>query len=407
MAIITIGTVTPVLLYPATGEVVLIANRDITNSIIVGPDPGMFNPQGSSGQIQFLNVTQIDPLSFSVFDGSDPVYGISLAGNVQVQVTAGSTYWSPSPAQVAAQINALGLMKDTTGQLINTTTGGTTSAVNSTNLSVIAQTSGDTIANEIAVAGVPAINKKTTTQAANGQAIAAGATATLTAITNINQPAYNLHFTATAGASSTKPWYTVVLKWVDTASGFTVQTDAFTFFMSGTSNVMSGVIYGPTDADQLQISVTNNDTVAMTLNTAFFILSSRSNYTTDYCYQFWTTASMPSVPTFQLGPSTPLPTQKVLFSVNRSVGIGVTTSPDYALPVFSGQVAIHTDGTGSNNWDFRFTDKITGTLIYRKTNTGAPATQNEIFIFPRAPVTMNITNNGTVSGIANVEVTAL
>jgi hypothetical protein len=318
---------------------------------------------------------------------------------------------NPSPAQIAAQINALGLMKDTTGQNINTNVTGVAKDASilplAKDTTLAAQTSGgQTIAGNIAASGAPLLNLKSTSQPANALAIAAGVTTALTAVTGINQPAYNLHLTCTAGASSTKPWYTVTLKWVDTTSGFVVQVDAYTAFMSGTANVLSTVIAGPTDADQLQVSVTNNDTVGMTVNTAFIIVSSRL-YNMDYIYQFWTTAAMPAIPTFQIGAAVQVPTQKILFSVNRAVGIGVTTSPDYAMPVYAGPVQVHFDGTGSNNWDIRFTDQLTGTFIHRQTYTGAPALGNVSSIFPRSPITCNITNNGSVSGTANLEVTAV
>lgn len=417
MAIITIGPTTPVLLQPATGEQVLIANRDILNSIIVGPELGMFDVQ--SGNLNYLDVTQIDPLAFTVFDGSAPIYGVSVTGNVQVQVQPGASYWSASPAQVAASINALGLMKDTTGVSINTNVTGVAKDASilplakdtsvtplAKDTTLAAQTSGGaTIASNIAAAGVPAINLKSTNSVASGLAIAAGVTTALTAVTGINQPAYGLHLTATAGAASTKPWYTVTLKWVDTASGFTIQVDSYTGYMSGTSNVLSMVIAGPTDADQLQVSVTNNDTVGMTLNTAFFVVSSRTNYTTDVVYQFWTTAAMPSIPTFQIGAALQVPTEKVLFSVSRTVGVGVTTTPDYVIPVYSGQAFFHFDGGSSNNWDVKITDQFTGATLLRPTVQSAPAYANIPFVMPRTPCSLNITNNGTVLGTANLEIT--
>jgi hypothetical protein len=167
---------------------------------------------------------------------------------------------------------------------------------------------------------------------------------------------------------------------------------------------MSGVVAGPTDADQLQVTVQNNDTVAMTLNTVFFVLSSRNNYTADLCYQFWTTAGMPTVPTFQLGHALQVPTSKILFALNRTVGIGVTTSPQYVLPVYSGPVFIHFDGISSNNWDVQFIEQTTGVILVR-INIGAAGAQNNFITqFPRSPVAMQITNNGTVLGTINLMV---
>jgi hypothetical protein len=380
-----------------------LANNDQTNPVYVSTSPGVKSTDSDAIQVAPLGSIPVDPTFTS--------YIVSAGPSVQCFLMPGGGTWAPSPAQIAAQINALGLMKDTTGSAINTNVTGVAKDASVTPLAkdttLAAQTSGGaTIAGNIATTGAPPINLKSTTQIANGLTITAGTTTALTAVTGINQNAYNLHVTCTSGASSTKPWYTVTLKWIDTASGFTVQVDAYTAFMSSTSNVLSTVISGPTDADQLQVSVTNNDTVTMTVNVGFVIISSRF-YNQDYIYQFWTTAAMPAIATFQIGAAVQVPTQKILFSVNRSVGIGVTTSPDYALPVYAGPVQVHLDGTGSNNWDAVFTDQLTGTFLHRQTYTGAPALGNVQTIWPRAPITCHFTNNGSVSGTLNCEVTAV
>lgn len=372
---------------PRLGDVnVTLYNQDITNVVYISYQQ-WFKPGGG-------NSVPIQPLTSITISAKRAIYVAALVGGVaSLMVLPEGSQAQPSPAQIATQINALGLMKDTTGQTINTTAGGTTTAVNG-------------VPAGISTTGVPLLNLKSTQQIANALAITAGTTTALTAITGINQPAYNLHVTATAGAASTKPVYTVTLKWIDTLSGFTIQVDSFSSFMSGTSNVMSIVIAGPTDADQLQVSITNNDTVTMTVNTAFFILSSRVNYNSDICYQFWTTAGMPAVPTFQLGPAVPVPSEKILFSLSRTVGIGVTTTPLYALPVYSGPVFFHFDGGASNNWDIAFIEQTTGTVNLRQSITAAPPTVNIMCLFPRSPVGVQFTNNGSVLASMNCFVTA-
>jgi hypothetical protein len=380
-----------------------LANNDQTNPVYVSTSPGVKSTDSDAIQVAPLGSIPIDPTFTS--------YVVSAGPSVQCFLMPGGGTWAPSPAQIAAQINALGLMKDTTGSAINTNVTGVAKDASVTPLAkdttLAAQTSGGaTIAGNISTTGAPLINLKSTTQIANGLTITAGTTTALTAVTGINQNAYNVHVTCTSGASSTKPWYTVTLKWIDTASGFTVQVDAYTAFMSSTSNVLSTVIAGPTDADQLQVSVTNNDTVTMTVNVGFVIISSRF-YNQDYIYQFWTTAAMPAIATFQIGAAVQVPTQKILFSVNRTLGIGLTSTPDYALPVYAGPVQVHFDGTGSNNWDVLFTDQLTGTFVHRQTYTGAPALGNVQTIWPRSPVTCHFVNNGSVSGTLNCEVTAV
>jgi hypothetical protein len=388
------------------GVMLTLANQDLVNSVTIA--------RRNNFVIGGSNAASIPPLGSITIDGSRTVWALAPTGTADLLIFPGGGNWAPSPAQVAAQIQLLGLATASNQvagtNAINNPGYGPVTTANPGLLSTLAQqvTQQTAIPNNIAATGVPLLNLKSATTLATSQSIAAGATFTAAAITGINQPAYNLHLTATTTGVPTKPWYTVTLKWIDTASGFTVQFDQFTAFMSSVSAALSTVIYGPADADQLIVSVTNNDTVAMTLNTAYIIISSRSNYTDDRMYQFWPAGgNMPSIPTFQIAAAQPVPTQKIIFSVNRSVGVGVTTAPDYAMPVYQGLAFVLFSGTGSNSWDTVFTDQVTGTIIHRVTFTGAPALGNTQIILPRAPVTMHITNNGTVAGTANCEVTAI
>ena len=375
---------------PKLGDVsVTLYNQDLTNVVYISYQQ-WFAPGAG-------NCVPIQPLTSITISAKRAIYVAALVGGVlPLMVLPEGSQAQPSPAQIAAQINALGLAKDTS--VNNPAFGPSTLAQQVTQQTVIP--------NNIATTGVPALNLKSTTQLASAQTITAGSTANLTAVTGINQPAYNLHITATSGASSTKPWYTVTIKWVDTASGNVVQVDVYTAFMSSTSGALSTIIAGPTDADQIQVAVTNNDTVTMTVNLAFFVLSSRTNYTTDIIYQFWTSGTQPPVATFQLGASISVPTSKVLFSVSRTLGIGLTTTPDYALPTYSGAVTVHFDGTASNNWDVIFTDQFTGAIMHRQTYTGPPAVGNITVQWPRTPITLRFINNGSVLGTLNCEVTA-
>src|SRR4029077_14186281 len=69
------------------------------------------------------DVVQIPPLGASVFSGADDLFVVTTGPTVQLFIMPGATSWSPSPGQIAAQINALGLAKDTSVQA-------TTGAVN-------------------------------------------------------------------------------------------------------------------------------------------------------------------------------------------------------------------------------------------------------------------------------------
>jgi hypothetical protein len=67
----------------------------------------------------------IPPLGSVVLDGTQTVYASSLDASlvIPLQVTPGGRSVQPSPAQVADQLDALGLAKDTSVQAVHTTLG--------------------------------------------------------------------------------------------------------------------------------------------------------------------------------------------------------------------------------------------------------------------------------------------
>jgi hypothetical protein len=377
-----------------------LANNDQTNPVFVSTNPGIKATDTDAIQVAPLGSIPVDPTLTS--------YIVSAGPNVQCFLMPGGGTWAPSPAQVAAQINALGLMKDTTGQTINTTAAGTTTAVGGTTTAVGGTTAAvNAVPGTIAATGVPLLNLRNVLQNVTGQVITAGATFTATTITGITQPSFNLHITATCNVAATKPWFTVRLNWIDTATGLVVQVDAFTTFMSNTASALTTIIAGPTDADSLQIQITNNDTLSMTVNQLFVFMSSRPNYTSDFYYHFWVGGAMPNIPTFQNGASDSFPTNRVIFDISRTLGIGLTTTPAYTLPSYAGNASLNFGGDTSNQWDVTITNVVTGTKYFHII-TAANALLNPIpIILPRMPLKIAFTNNGSVLGNLNCEIVAV
>jgi hypothetical protein len=377
-----------------------LANNDQTNPVFVSTNPGIKATDTDAIQVAPLGSIPVDPTLTS--------YIVSAGPNVQCFLMPGGGTWAPSPAQVAAQINALGLMKDTTGQTINTTAAGTTTAVGGTTTAVGGTTAAvNGVPAGIAATGVPLLNLRNVLQNVTAQVITAGSTFTAATILGITQPSFNLHITATSSGAATKPWFTVKLNWIDNASGLIVQVDSFTAIMSNTASALTTVISGPTDADNLQIQITNNDTQSMTVNQLFCFMSSRPNYTSDYYYQFWAGTAMPNIVGFQIGASASFPTNRLLFDLSRTLGIGLTTTPDYILPAYAGQATISFSGTLSNQWDVFMINPVTGTSLYRISTGGTGVIPPVAFVLPRVPLSLRITNNGSVLGNLNLSVMAV
>lgn len=102
-------------------EIFMLVNPDIINPIYIGNDPGQ----------QLISVPPLGSMTLGA-DNHD-IWVSTNGGNyiVSAYLMPNGSNWTPSPAQVAAQINALGLAKDTTLQTTNTISGNTNTILGS------------------------------------------------------------------------------------------------------------------------------------------------------------------------------------------------------------------------------------------------------------------------------------
>ena len=90
------------MIYPAApGSQVCLANQDLVNPVYVARKPNF--TLGSPAALA------IPPLGSITVNGSKTLWGLATAGTASLLVMPGGGQWAPSPAQVAAQIQALGL----------------------------------------------------------------------------------------------------------------------------------------------------------------------------------------------------------------------------------------------------------------------------------------------------------
>jgi hypothetical protein len=352
------------------GMQVTIANQDLTQTVTLARRNNF--TQGGS------NTLSIPPLGSVTVDASKTIWGLAPAGTLPLIILPGGGQWAPSPAQVAASINALGLAKD--------------SSVNN-------------LPSGIAATGVPLLSNAT--QVANdtsGHVIAAGATLTLGPYTNFTQHSYAAFLAFTAAASSTFPFYTVTTLWTDTTGNQIMHVDSFWTIAALASGLWT-VGLGPISGQSLQIIITNNDTVAVTL-TALYLSQNSRVLTGDQWSNAWNGASMPAVPGFSVGAATRSPANRLLIARTGSLAASAT-SGSYILPLWStgGQLHLLFDGTGSNNWAVRIFDAFTGYQVWQGTLTSGNFVDKQ-WIPARTPYYVNVTNNGSVTGTYWLEVTA-
>ncbi len=120
---------------------VLLANQDLVNPVTVGIRQNLAPGDG--------DCDPIPPLGSIAYTGGVK-YAAATAGTAALLVIAGGTSWAPSPADVALQIQALGLATNAAVLQVNGTLG--TPAQDGT---VAGLSSGGTIAQESQALGVP------------------------------------------------------------------------------------------------------------------------------------------------------------------------------------------------------------------------------------------------------------
>lgn len=254
----------------ATNDAFLVVNNDITNQIFVGNDPG-------------TQVIPIPPLGSISFSKSDHDLWISTGGvsvTVQALLLPAGTQWTPAPSQVAAQINALGLAKDTTVSGVNTTlVFGTNPQLNS-----ISGGAGQSVATDmlnanknvtgqiasILASGVPGgtpggipLLRYTNTLGSNavGVTCTPGLGVNLLTKAPVNQPGYEAIFSLNLPAGvGTNPFLTLIFNWFDATTGLNIKSVFYTLSAgNGVANALQYYINGPCYGNQLSVQAINLD----------------------------------------------------------------------------------------------------------------------------------------------------
>lgn len=347
---------------------VLIVNRDLTNSALIGWDSSV-NPTES---------TLLDPLGSQAFDGKQDLYITAVTGQPQIQVIPGGTQWAPSPAQVAAQINTLGLMKDTTGQTINTTAGGTTTAVNGVPLG-------------ISNTGVPLLNKANNLLNSGAIGIGSGGGTHVFGPVSVTQIGYEFFINVLdSAAGNTNPFVQIDMSWTDSATGQVVAQERWTL-ASGVSSG-SGQPYfgtGPSKGDTLTITATNNGTTQVTVQVAL------NQHSRIYQRDDWRNIT-PSggVNGFTNPNGDPAGSILAAFSFN----INAATTATRLIPLYAGLVTWSINPTTASTFQMSIhTQDQSGGLANSSiffdgvTSTGG---DKGMLTLPRSVCTLQINNNG-------------
>jgi hypothetical protein len=304
-----------------------LANNDQTNAVYVSTSPGVKSTDSDAIQVAPLGSIPIDPTFTS--------YIVSAGPSVQCFLMPGGGTWAPSPAQIAAQINALGLAKNTT---------------------LAAQTTGATIAADVGNTGVPLLTKSTVIFSNLSHVIAQGATWQAFINSTLSKPTYEIFIALGTLAADAQPWAKVQLSWNDSTSNTQVAQQEFCLAVGTTTAIQYHGI-GPIHADQLSVfvislSATNSMTVGL-------IVLNNSN---PALYELWRQETTAAVNGAGLGfANADLQSNYLAGITNAAIAAG---GNDFRLlPLYTGLPIIIQANTSSNTTDLEIRMLVPASLI--------------------------------------------
>lgn len=356
MPTIALSTANPTQLHFAgTGKTVVIANQDPTNSIITGPELGIYVAQAAanSGVLSDPSITVIAPGTAYTFDGADDIWGIALNGSPQVNISVGSL--------------------------------NTSSAFAGTNFVSPSTLIGSGVKQVFAISG-------------GGNQIIPP--------TSLNQAGYELQVQLGINNASANPFLDMIMTWSDSVTGLVVSTEEWVLAAGPNVNNNIYMIKGPTKGDQLSMNLINLDG-AHTLTATVTVAVNSRGWTRDKIY----TLAFNNPPGFTSAGGRGF-TNVIATLDNLSIGAGNSVSR--ILPIYAGDVWLWVDQQGNAAGSANLTLSLVPTSIFGTASifgaspSGGPGSGTGIVKrFPRSHVLLTYTNGGTVSSTVNLKVVAL
>jgi len=361
-----LGVVSAFQLIPAGMGSVNVYNGDTTNILLVSPSP---TPQLS-------NSMPVQPLTNAEFSGQQgALYASAMAGTVAT-VTVSNAQLSPSPAQIAAQISALGLA--TYDEQVNQNT---------------------EIPTNISTTGAPLLNLYNLLEGFS-QTIGAGTSVTKGPF-SIGQISYEFVIEVGTTQNAAIAPCSIQFQWTDSDTGLPTATQVYNVYAAytgggGNAHLIEG--HGPSNSDTLTITITAVS-VAVAVNVA--ILQSSRNY----LRHEWRTqnpAGNISFPTMTYVSCAPA----VNILAAESVNIAASGNQQYLLPLYTGSCIL--SGTTTNDIDglWQIRDTLTSLAYVVLAQTLGPNTGPVEIALPRDQCILELGNNDTVAQFVNVAIIA-
>lgn len=367
------------------GEALNIYNQDELNIVSVGDSYSI--SQGGS------NTAPIQPLTNAVIPATKAVFAVAPAGTADLVIVPDGGTISPSPAQVAIQIAALGLAKEST-QLVNVAHTGTTA----TNVAAVNTTLGTPsqdptvaglntgIPNNIAVTGAPPL--------ALSQIFVNPGVQTFTTLQSrtymgptINQMSVEVFIALSSNAAETSPYFKCTFQWSESVSGQIVDTaDYWLAGGSAQQNIYVGTIRAK--GDTLTVTIVNEGT--LTSGNCQLVVSQCSRTYVRDTIKSDSFTGFPGTPN-----ASPYPVRtNAIFGTSPTVT--VATPAQRAMPMYVGTVritAFTTTGTANIAVLAPVPIGLNDNTVWQQT-IPANTQINSQFDLPRGNCTLIITNTG-------------
>lgn len=308
MTLSTLAIGQPLLVVRNGDPATMIVNRDLINTVAYG------SQDITAANLNALGI--IDPLGTVTVDGTQDIYVLPLSGTPVVDVVPGASGWVASPAQIAAQISALGLATagNQSSQIVQGSSLISNTGQTSTNVANLT-TGGNP-------GGIPILRGTDNFGTATGQTIAASTNATLINGTAITKPGFEAVFQLNLpAAAGTVPFAILQIAWQDSNTGLQVGLKQYILTSgNGPTNMLTYYISGPCRGNQIVLKLRNQDP-AQTLTVTWAFNQTSHVYLTDRLLQPTYAATAPITFTNPNGN----PSKGLLLSSAPSIGPNANT----------------------------------------------------------------------------------
>jgi hypothetical protein len=379
-------TTSPIQAVPALGDdsSVVIYNQDLTN-VIYASYSRWFQPGAA-------NSIPIQPLTFATLSAKRAIYLGATTAVQPAAIVPEGTQLQPSPAQIAAQISALGLA--TFAEQVN---------------------QNSAIPTNISTTGVPLLNNPQVLASAANIGISASSSNTVGPF-NTNQPSFELGIASSfAVANGATPYTFVVLYWIDPTSNLTVAKDTFVIWTASHAalNSLPFIIRGPSKAGSLKLVVFNLDTVDSVQVTYTLLADSRVIPSESIALGLDWKEDSANIQLFTNAATRVLPDSNVVATfVNGTLAASSTDT--WITPPATGLATLNFQESGVAAANIAITvQPVPATIyggIFLVNDVMVTGNPNKLFysdlVLPNGPLQVQIKNNGTVAANYNGMLTA-